>query len=266
MDRLAPLGRVFVATSLTAFGVQQFLFGDFVPGRAPAWPASLPGRLPWAWATGAFFVVAGVAIVSRRWARSAAVLAGALIFAWAFLRNIPLALAATDFGGAWTRLGKALALFGGSLAVAGSLPASKHRAGEGAPSLMDSRDGFLTLGRFCLGSFLAVCGVQHFLFVPFVTSLVPGWIPGPRVWTYATGVFLIAGGVGLMFRRLARLAGALSGLMVGLWVVLLHVPRALSAVERGAPSEWIAVFEALAMSGIALVLAGALRSSGSAAE
>jgi len=259
LHRLAPLGRLFVATSLVAFGVQQLLFGDFVPGRAPAWPSGVPGRLPWAWATGICFLAAGAAIATGRRARRAALLAGTLIFGWALLRNVPLALADASFGSDWTRLGKALALFGGCFAVAGSLPRA-----VGAPSgllgtLPESQDGFLTLGRLCLGAFLAACGVQHFLFVPFVMSLVPEWIPGPRFWTYATGVLLIAGGVGLAIQPLARLAGALSGLMIGLWVVMLHVPRALAAIASGSRNEWIAVFEALAMSGIAFVLAGSLR-------
>ena len=39
MWKLPSLGRGFFALALIAFGVQQYLFGDFVPGRAPAWPA-----------------------------------------------------------------------------------------------------------------------------------------------------------------------------------------------------------------------------------
>ena len=33
LDTLARLGRVFLGISLIAFGVQQFLWGDFVAGR-----------------------------------------------------------------------------------------------------------------------------------------------------------------------------------------------------------------------------------------
>jgi hypothetical protein len=43
--------------------------------------------------------------------------------------------------------------------------------------------------------------------------------------------------------------------MIFLWVVLLHVPRALQAPDAASvKNEWIAVFEALAFSGIAFVL------------
>jgi uncharacterized membrane protein YphA (DoxX/SURF4 family) len=240
MNRLAPIGRVFFAVSLIAFAIQQFLFGDFVPGRAPEWPASLPGRLVWAYFSGAIFIACGLAILLGKRARPAAMLAGTMIFAWAFLRNIPVALADRMYGGAWTNLGKGLAFFGGAYAVAGSLPREKP--------------AFLHLGRWCLGAFLVSSGIQHFLFVPFVATLVPAWIPGPVFWTCFAGVALIAGGAGLVVPATARWAAAASGLMVFLWVVMLHVPRAVAAAAGQGRNEWTAVFEALAISGIAFVL------------
>ena len=46
--------------------------------------------------------------------------------------------------------------------------------------------------------------------------------------------------------------------MLLLWVVLLHVPRAVAAADPQRRNEWTAVFEALAMAGIAWVVAGSL--------
>jgi uncharacterized membrane protein YphA (DoxX/SURF4 family) len=87
-------------------------------------------------------------------------------------------------------------------------------------------------------------------------SLVPTWIPGARFWTYFAGVALIAGGAGIIVPLTTRLAASLSGLMIFLWFVMLHIPRALAAPAAQSRNEWTAVFEALAMSGIAFVLAG----------
>jgi uncharacterized membrane protein YphA (DoxX/SURF4 family) len=255
MDKLAPIGRLFFAVSLAAFGIQQFLWDDFVPGRAAAWPADVPGRVVWAWLSGAVLIGVAAAIALGKRARWAAVTAAAMIFAWAFLRNIPLALADKIYGGAWTNLGKALTLFSGALAVAGSLPPEK--ADGALAAFVNSGSGLLRIGRIGLGAFLASSGVQHFLFTAFVDSLVPTWIPpGARFWTLFAGVALIAGGLGMMIQWTARLAAALSGLMVFLWVFMLHIPRALAAPEAQLRNEWTAVFEALAVSGIALVLAG----------
>jgi uncharacterized membrane protein len=236
LDTLAGLGRVFFGISLIAFGVQQLLWGDFVAGRARAFPALWPGRFAWAFVSGAVLILCGAVIVAGRWLRPAGVTVAAMIFLWAVLRNIPLALADRIYGGAWTNLGKGLALTGGALAVA-ALPRR-----------------WLHLARVLLGAFLISSGIQHFLFVPFVATLVPSWIPGPRFWTYFAGIALIAGGLGLMLPWTARLAGSLSGLMIFLWFVMLHIPRALAAADAvSRRNEWTAVFEALAMSGIALV-------------
>ena len=239
MDELARLGRIFFGVSLIAFGIQHFLWGDFVAGRAPAWPASIPGRLVWAAVSGAVLILCGAAIVAGKKLRAAGVTVAAMIFLWAVLRHLPLAAADRIYGGAWTNLGKALALTGGGLAVAG----------------LSSRWTYVARG--CLGAFLISSGIQHFLFVPFVMSLVPTWIPGARFWTYFAGVALIAGGAGIIVPLTTRLAAALSGLMIFLWFVMLHIPRALAAPAAQSRNEWTAVFEALAMSGIAFVLAAA---------
>jgi len=242
MDKLPSVGRLFFAASLAAFGAQQFLFGDFVPGRAPAWPEGVPGRLAWAWLTGAALVAIGAAIAAGKKNRLAALVAAGLIFVWAVLRNVPLALADKGYGGAWTNLGKGLVLTGGVLAVA---------------ALVDANPAFTWAGRLTLGAFMISSGIQHFLFPQFVKTLVPAWIPPSQIfWTYFAAVALIAGGVGLMVPWTTRLAAALSGLMILLWVLLLHIPRALSAPDAGqVKNEWIAVFEALAFAGLGFVLA-----------
>lgn len=240
--RVTPLGRVFFAVALLAFAVEQLLFGEFIVGRAAAWPAGIPGGPAWAYVSGAVFLFCGVALLLGKRVREAGVVAGVLIFAWAVLRNVPPALADRIYGGAWTNLGKALALFGGAFAVAGSAPPPKT--------------GFLNLGRACLGAFLVSSGIQHFLFAHWVATLVPAWIPGAAFWTYFAGVALIAGGAGMVVPQTAPCAAALSGLMIALWVVMLHVPRALTAGAGQGRNEWTAVFEALALSGVAFVLAG----------
>lgn len=118
--------------------------------------------------------------------------------------------------------------------------------------LMNQRQAFVLLGRICLGVFLMITGIQHFMYTQFVAALIPGWFPGDGVlWTRFAGVALIAGGAGLLLSRTAPLAALLSGLMVFSWVWIVHVPRTFDSVSDG-----VAVFEALAVSGIAFVLAG----------
>jgi hypothetical protein len=260
MERLAALGRVAFATSLAAFGIQQFIFGDFIPGRAPAWPDGVSGRLVWAYLSGMVLTATAASIFAseargtpafRKAAQLAAAVTGTMIFAWAFLRHIPIAAADPQLGSAWTQLGKAMMLSGGAFAIAGSL----SEPDEQAPWFLDRRLTSQT-GRACLGIFMIVCGIQHFLWTPFVTTLVPAWIPGALFWTYFAGVALVAGGAGLIIPRTAALAGLLSGGMVFVWFLILHIPRAVNAPGPAElRNEWVAVFEALAVSGLAVVLA-----------
>jgi len=237
--QLVPPGRIFFGLALVAFGILQFVYGDFVPGRAPAWPSSIPGRLGWAYLSGAVLIAAGSAIIAGRKVREAGILAGTLILCWALLRQLP-ALAANPHGIILTNAGKATALAGGAFALA----------------------GFPVLGRVGLGGFMILGGIQHFNYIDFVARLVPAWIPGPVSWAYLAGVALIAGGVGMLVPRTAGRAAALSGLMIFLWVLILHLPRAVAAGAAQSRNEWTALFEALAFSGIALTLAGIARASG----
>ena len=91
--------------------MQQFIYGDFISGRATAWPAALPGRLAWAYISGVILLLTGVAVITGLRARAAAILAGTIVFVWALLRHLP-EVAANPHGIVLTNTGKALALFG----------------------------------------------------------------------------------------------------------------------------------------------------------
>jgi len=83
-------------------------------------------------------------------------------------------------------------------------------------------------------------------------NLDSGVVPRKRAWlVWFAGVALIAGGIGLLVPRTARLAGLLSGMMVPSWFWIVHIPRTFVSVSDG-----IALFEALAFSSIGFVIAG----------
>jgi uncharacterized membrane protein len=124
-----------------------------------------------------------------------------------------------------------------------------------------ARDAFVIWGRVCLGGFMMLAGIQHFMFAAFVASLFPPWIPGALFWTYFAGVALIAGGAGIIVPFVARLAALLSGAMIFSWVFLVHIPLIL---KTRSANDVTAVFEALAFSGVAFLLAGLAERTGAA--
>lgn len=250
---LAAIGRTFFALGLIGTGATHFVFGDFMTGRAPAWPDGVPGGVAWAWGSGLVLIACGVAMLIGRTARAAALSAALLIAAWAFVRNVPVALADSPFGATWTRIGKSWTFIGGALAVAATAPAFPF-SGDRMRRLLNATSAFTHTARVLLALFLLVTGVQHYRFTPFVASLIPSWFPGDAVfWTYFAGGALLAGGTGLLVPRTARLAALLAGGMVFSWFWIVHLPRTFTSVSDG-----VAIFEALAVSGIAFLLAGSL--------
>jgi uncharacterized membrane protein len=246
---LARVGRLCVAGALVAFAIANVAVGDFIPGRPPVWPAGVPGRLAFAYATAALLLVAAAWIVRGGRAIWPLVVGSACVAAWALLRNVPAALADHQLGGAWTMLGKSLAVSGGVIGVAASV---RRAAGEPIArwATLDA------VGRWSLGAFFLLAGIQHFLFAQFVKTLVPAWIPGALLWTYVAGAALTASGVGLAIRPTARLAAALSGAMVLSWLFVLHIPRGVTMNNQ---NEWTAVIEALAFGGMAWAMASGER-------
>jgi uncharacterized membrane protein len=254
MEHLIRIGRTFFALALVGLGIGHFAFQDFVTGRAPAWPESVPGGPVWAMLTGAVLVTVGFALLAGKKARVAAILAATMVFAWALLRQIPVTAASPFLSGEWTDAGKALRFVGGALAVAATLPREGGNGTSAFLRFINRRTEFILVGRVFVGVTLIANGIQHFTSTKFVASLIPAGFPGDALaWTYFGGVALIAGGLGLLIPQTSRWAALLSGLMIFSWFFIVHVTREIAGVADG-----IAVFEALATAGMLFVIAGYL--------
>ena len=116
--------------------------------------------------------------------------------------------------------------------------------------------GVTTLGRILFGIPMVVFGIQHFIYVDFVITLIPPWIPGRAFWTYFTGVALIAAGTAIVLNRTARLAATLLGVMIFLFFLLVHPPQI--AANPGDPHQWTYLTQAFTFSGIAFAVAAAM--------
>jgi uncharacterized membrane protein len=251
---LISVGRWFFGLALLGLGAEHFVYREIVIGRAPAWPDGVPGMLLWTYGFGVLVMLVGVAVLFRRWARPATLVLGMLVFGWALLRHLPIVIADSALAGSWTSAGKALVFFGGSFAIAATFPPLPTATPGGWRRFANATDPFVRMGQYSLASFLILCGMQHFKYLAFVATLIPAWFPGNAVlWSQFAGIALLTFGVGLLFSRTAALAALLTGLMIFSWFWIVHLPRVHTSVSDG-----IAVFEALAFSGLALALSGAL--------
>lgn len=245
MDGLSRVGRILFGLAMVLSGF-QYLFHARTAGPAPGppWMAET-GAL--AVLIGAGFVVAGVCIGLKIWARLAAALLGAVLLLRVLLVYAPRLFEHLHDPGPWTSGFELLALSAITLVLAGELEVPGARLWEG-----------LIVGRLLFAAALAVFGIQHFLYAKFIATLIPRWIPGHLFWAYFVGAAFFAAAVSIATKIQGHLAAASLGLMFLLWVAVLHVPRVAAAVHEG--NEWTSAFMALAMSGGSFVLAGALRS------
>ncbi|MDE1177063.1 MAG: hypothetical protein PW789_10725 [Edaphobacter sp.] len=247
---LLPLGRALYAVGLASLGLMHFFFMNFPWVVVPEFPAWIPLRLLWIFVLGAALTAAGAAILFNRRGRKVAAWTGLGLLALVVIVHLPYQLTGAYVAvlGAWTNAIKELALAGGAWICALSL-------GRGRGDIPGWLERSLPLGRYFFAALLILFGVEHFLYPGFVASLVPAWIGNQIFWTYFAGVALIAGGAGMLVRRVASLASLLVGAMLLLWVLMLHIPRAIADPYTHVGNEWASVFEALAFSGMAFMLA-----------
>ena len=97
--------------------------------------------------------------------------------------------------------------------------------------------------RYFIAIPMAIFGVQHFIYLQFVTDFIPAWIPWRTFWACFTGVALIAAAVGILFQIWDRWAATLLGTMIFLWVLLLHTSRLAARPDDF--GEWRGIFQAL---------------------
>src|SRR5690606_2536116 len=57
---LVVAGRGLFGVALVGLGIEHVVFGEFVTGRAPAWPSSMPGGVQWAHVSGAILIATGL--------------------------------------------------------------------------------------------------------------------------------------------------------------------------------------------------------------
>jgi uncharacterized membrane protein len=251
------LGAAVFAAGLAAIAVQNFIASDFVAGLQPV-PAGVAARTALAYVNGALLLAATGSIVLGFRVRLAAVFTALLLTIWIVFLHIPHVIANPHAGNAWTPALEIFAMLGAALMIV-------------ALSSEGDRQRLLgTIGLTCLAATLPAFGVLHFIYWEYVASVIPAWLPGHVFWAYFTGVAHLVAGIAIIisfapaFKRLAHIAASLWALMVGLWVVILHVPRALAHMD--ARPEWTSLFVAITLCGGGLLMRQTLARSASASS
>jgi len=248
MNKLLQPGRIIFSLGIIALGVLSLIMQDFIIARPPEWPADMGGKSIWAYGAGALVIACGLAIIGRKEELGASYIIGTLILLSFLIRHLPALIGSTGEGILWSlNAFKTLALAGGAFIVALSFIRQ-----EGKVTAFKYYREILWVSVIFLSYFLIICGFAHFKFDDFVIGFIPAYIPFRPFWAYACGVFLVAGGLGLLIKPVRMQAALLSGIMILGWFLLLHIPRVIAAPNDA--GERMGLFESFTFSGILFVL------------
>jgi len=89
-------------------------------------------------------------------------------------------------------------------------------------------DRIVALGSLCFAIPLAVFGALHLSSPGFVLPIVPPFVPWRMFWVYLVGGALIAAALSISTNIGVRWSGLLFGIMMFLFVAMIHLPGALS--------------------------------------
>jgi len=81
---------------------------------------------------------------------------------------------------------------------------------------------------------IGVFGINHFLKVSTMQSMVPSFLPGGAIWVYITGLALVAAAVSFLTGKYTRLAGILLCVFLLAIVLAVHLPAVMHAPDENA--------------------------------
>jgi uncharacterized membrane protein YphA (DoxX/SURF4 family) len=220
-----------------ALGIIGLVFGDFALQWQPV-PKDLPGHHALALFSAAVMLVLGLGVLWSRTTRPASAGLAVVYLVWVALHG-PDTAAAPASVGSWLGPAETLSLSVGGLALF-------------AMSTQPPDERLRLAARLVYGLCPLVFGLSHFAYADFTAKMVPGWIPYPLFWAYATGTCHLAAGLAILFGVVPRLAATLLTAMMGGFVVLLHIPRVIAAPDSHL--EWTMTAVALSLTGAAWAL------------
>lgn len=231
MEKIIVQGQLLFGIAIAAFGIENLICGHFgLTVRGVPW-FSANGLV--AYPTGIVLLVAGLSIVANVRARMTATLLGIL-----FLLYLPFfevsALAAKPMStSVRTVFFETLAMASSALTLAETLPTAPTHSRRWDSVL----DKLMWSGPYLFGVSSIVFGIDHFLVLDVIASLVPAWLPGHMFWAYLTGAAFILAGISILTKWMDQWGAFMLGTMFVIWFFILHSPRVVVALRSHNPNS-----------------------------
>ena len=217
--RIPRASRVVFAAVLIAFGIQGLIAGDFTAVWQPV-PEGVPARQVLVYLCASVSLASGIGLLWRRTAALASRLLLASLVLWFLAWRVRGLILAPLVPGTWSA-GATLVM----TAAAWVLFAAFAMEGDRQHLAFATGDKGTRIARALYGLGLIPFGYAHFAYVKATADLVPGWLPWQVGWAYFTGSAFIAAGAAIFIGVLGSPAAALSALQMGLFGLLVWVPR-----------------------------------------
>ena len=221
--RIASLGPAFFAATMIWLGVLGLIKGDFVQIWEPV-PKWVPARQALAYLCAVISLACGIGLLWQRTAAVASRVLFASLLAWLLVLRLPnlffqtpVVLVGWTFGSTAVMVAAAWVLY---VRFAGNN--DRQRFG------LFTDDRGVRIARALYGLSLVPFGLAHFMYLDATTVLIPGWLPWHVAWAYFTGAAFVAAGLAVIAGVTARLAAVLSTLQMGLFGLIVWVPRVLA--------------------------------------
>lgn len=221
--RIASAGHAFFAAAMIWLGVMGLSKGAFVQIWQPV-PKWVPAQVALAYLCAVVSLASGIGLLFQRSAAVAARLLFASLMVWLLAMRLPnlffqtpVVLVAWTFASTAIMTAAAWVLY---IWFAGDR--DRQRLGFFAD------DTGMRIARALYGLSLVPFGLAHFMYLDATTVLIPHWLPWHVAWAYFTGAAFIAAGLAVTVGVFARLAAALSTLQLGLFGLIVWVPRVLA--------------------------------------
>jgi uncharacterized membrane protein len=220
--RIASAGHAAFAAVMIGLGVQGLVKGTFTAVWAPV-PRGAPARPLLVYLCAVVSLGSGIGLLFRRTAAFAARTLLALLVLWFLAWRVRALFLASLVEGTWSA-GDTLVMTAGAWVLFAAFATDRDH----------QRFGFATgekgvrIARALYGLGLIPFGYAHFAYLKNTSDLVPGWLPWHDAWAYFTGAAFIAAGLALLVGVWGRQAAALSALQMGLFGLLVWIPRAVA--------------------------------------
>jgi uncharacterized membrane protein len=211
-------------------GMIGLVYRDFLLQYQPV-PGSFPARAGLAVLCASLSIACGIGLAFGRTRLIAATILTAQQAFWSLVAQ-PLSLWPFPLAvGPWIAVAEnGLILCGLASLVAGErLKSAQVGADRWAATI-------LTASRLVFAFCCLIFAAGHFAYLSLTARMVPDWLPARLFLAGLTGAFHLTASVGLLTRRFRRLAAELEALMMGLFVLLVHVPSLSGPLPFFAPT------------------------------